>query len=67
MSKGRFKQAGGIVAGLGLGAFGGFLAGLLRKRPPTGYTRSLRQPVPSEDEQTGGAATAAAEPTQPRR
>lgn len=67
MSKGRFKQAGGVVAGLGLGAFGGFLAGLLRARPPTVYTRSLRQPVPSEDEAAGESATAPTEPTQPRR
>jgi hypothetical protein len=49
MSKKRAKRAGGVLAGLGVGALGGFVAGLLRKRPLTSYTRSLNQPLPSDD------------------
>lgn len=36
------KTVAGLVGGAGVGMVGGFVASLLRRRPPTSYTETLR-------------------------
>lgn len=37
------------ASGMAVGVLGGFVAALLRRRPPTSYATSLRQPVATQD------------------
>jgi hypothetical protein len=51
------RRVAGVLGGLGLGALGGFVASLLRSRPPTIYTDGLQSSRPRDggtrDDATG--------------
>ena len=47
------RQAAKAVLLAVIGALVGFVASLLRRRPPTSYQRSLQQPVAQDSEQGG--------------
>lgn len=51
------RRLAGVLGGIGLGALGGFVASLLRRRPPTVYTapRAADSPNDVQDAKVGPA------------
>ncbi len=45
----RRRAFAGLAGGLGVGAVGGFVGSLLRRRRGSSYARALRQPDPPDD------------------